>query len=349
MQIVAGLSLRNLKPRVWDPSSPYYLPDLEAVMVSYAEFDLFRAKRRQAMDSGLRDFLGVPDGTRIFLDNGAFAFARRGAEVCVDEYEAFVEAARPDWWPVPQDFIPAPSMSRCEIEACLQRTMKMNLRSRCRSNVPVIHICTMIDEYLRALECDELLREKPGLGLGGIVPNLLRAPKALPYPQILDALQSVRTRLADKRIHLFGVGGTATVHLARLLGIDSADSSGWRNRAARGIIQLPGHGDRSVADLGSWKGRQPSVGEWAELDTCHCPACREFGLDGLRKSRIEGFCNRATHNLWTLLEESKLIDAHLWAGSYRDWYGGHIRNSIYRPLIGYLVEHRFPEFRQPAP
>ena len=216
--------------------------------------------------------------------------------------------------------------------------MEMNRRSRCRGNVPVIHICQMIDEYMRLLESDDCLRSKPDLGLGGIVPNLLRAPKALPYQEILDALRSVRATQTDKRLHLFGVGGTATLHLARLLRIDSVDSSGWRNRAARGIVQLPGHGDRSVADLGSWKGRKPSVEEWAELDACRCPACRRFGLDGLRKSRIEGFCNRATHNLWTLLEESRLIDAHLQAGSYQDWYGGHIRNSVYRPLIDYVLD-----------
>jgi queuine/archaeosine tRNA-ribosyltransferase len=338
MQIVAGLSLKNLKPRVWDPDSPYYLPDLDAVMVSYAEFDQFPAKRGQAMEQGLRAFLGVSDSTRIYLDNGSFAVARLGKDVDVQAYEEFVAIARPDWWPVPQDFIPAPSMSREEIEACLRRTMEMNRRWACRGDVPVIHVGSLIHEYLHALEADEHLLASRDLGLGGIVPNLLRSPKALPYADILDAIRQVRMRLADTRAHLFGVGGIATLHLAMLLGIDSADSSGWRNRAARGIVQLPGHGDRSVADLGSWSGRRPTHAEWMKLALCRCPACRRFGPDGLRKTKLEGFCNRATHNLWTLLEESKLINAHLRVGSYRDWYVDHIRNSIYRPLIEYVIE-----------
>ena len=37
-EIIAGLSLKNLNPRVWAPASPYHLPNLRAVMVSYAEF-----------------------------------------------------------------------------------------------------------------------------------------------------------------------------------------------------------------------------------------------------------------------------------------------------------------------
>lgn len=338
MQIVAGLSLRNLKPRVWDPRSQHHLPDLRAVMVSYAEFDEFPAKRRQAMELGLRAFLGVPEGVRIYLDNGSFSFARRGRQVDVAAYEEFVTVARPDWWPVPQDFIPAPSMSRAEVEECFRRTMAMNRRAACRPEIPVIHIGPLLGDYLAALEADERLAARADLGLGGIVPNLLRAPKALPYREILDGLRVARERLAGKRIHLFGVGGIATLHLAALLGIDSADSSGWRNRAARGIVQLPGHGDRSVANLGSWRGREPSLEEWAELERCRCPACRTYGPEGLRQTKIAGFCNRATHNLWTLLEEGKLIRAHLRAGSYVDWYAGHIRNSIYRPLIEHVVD-----------
>ena len=60
--IVAGLSLKNLQPRVWDPSSPFHIPDLRAVMVSYADFHKMQARRKQAMKVGLRAYLGVPKG-----------------------------------------------------------------------------------------------------------------------------------------------------------------------------------------------------------------------------------------------------------------------------------------------
>src|SRR4051812_42835926 len=70
--IVAGLSLKNLQPRVWDPSSPFYLPGVEAVMASYADFHKMPARRRKAMEVGLRAYLGVPEGVAVYLDNGAF-------------------------------------------------------------------------------------------------------------------------------------------------------------------------------------------------------------------------------------------------------------------------------------
>ena len=339
MLIVAGINLANLKPRVWDASSPYHLPRLDAVMVSYAEFHTHPVRRERAMRDGLHSYLSVPPEIPIYLDNGSFSFERRGIEVEPSVYAEFVDGARPDWWPVARDFIPAPAMSDDDVAECFSNTMRMNLEARERSDVPVVHVSRLIERYVAALLADDRLVEKRTLALGGIVPNLLRAPKALPYQQILDALIHVRQNLDTHRIHLFGVGGTSTLHLTRLLGIDSVDSSGWRNRAARGIVQLPGRGDRSVADLGSWSGRQPSLDEWSTLACCRCPACIQFGLDGLRLRGIEGFSNRATHNLWTLYEESALIERHLVTGSYHDWFSGHIKNSTYLPLIRYLVDH----------
>src|SRR5919106_1436422 len=85
---------------------------------------------------------------------------------------------------------------------------------------------------------------------------LINYPKAMPYKDILNALRQVREDFSGKQVHIFGIGGTATLHIAALLGMDSADSSGWRNRAARGIVQLSGRGERFLAQLGNWRGRR---------------------------------------------------------------------------------------------
>ena len=55
--------------------------------------------------------------------------------------------------------------------------------------------------------------------------------------------------------------------------------------------------------------RHRSVTEWLEVSCaeCLCPACRQYKLNGLKISGMEGFGNRATHNLWILLEEARLI------------------------------------------
>ena len=113
MQIVAGLSLKNLQPRVWDPSSPFYIPALSAVMVSYGEFHQMQARRKAAMEQGLRTYLGVPKEVEIFLDNGAFYFGAEDGDAPLGEYEEFVEKAKPDWKPIPQNYIPLPISANC--------------------------------------------------------------------------------------------------------------------------------------------------------------------------------------------------------------------------------------------
>ncbi len=344
MVIVAGLSLKNLKPRVWDPASPYYLPDLTAIMVSYADFHKSPAQRRAAMKQTLRAYLGVPEHIRIYLDNGAFYFLEHDGGIPQDAYEEFVQAAKPDWYPIPQDFIPTPRMDDETQLSCLRRTMEMNIAFEHDGFVPVMHISRHLATYIDEFSKSKQLVQKDSVALGGIVPNLLRKPSAMPYAEVLKSLLQVRHVLAGKHLHVFGLGGTATLHLAGLFQIDSLDSAGWRNRAARGIVQLPGRGDRTVANMGSWRGREPDETEWLLLAACPCPACQQFGVAGLKAAGIDGFCNRATHNLWVLLQEAQAIQRHLAANTYRDWYQSHVENSVYRTLVSdtlRLVENGF--------
>lgn len=337
--IVAGWNLKNAQPRVWDATSPFYMPNLQALMVSYADYDQMPARRQRAMTQGMHASLGVPSGVRIYLDNGAFSFLRRNGTVPRAAYQEFVQQAQPDWYPIPQDFIPTPSMSHAEQEQCFRQTMDVNRAYAHNGYTPVIHISRLLQSYTDAMLADPALARTSTIALGGIVPNLLRMPRAIPYDHLLASLRHVREQFRDKQLHVFGIGGIATLHVAALLGMDSVDSTGWRNRAARGIVQLLGSGDRSVADLGSWKGRSPSATEWERLQACRCPACQHYGIEGLTAHRVLGFACRATHNLWTLLEEARLIEEQLRAGTYATWYRTHLDNSIYKPLIDLLVAH----------
>ena len=338
MKIVAGLNLTSIKPKVWDESSDYYLHQLGAVMVSYAEFHQSPTRRHRAMDEGLHASLDIPKRVKIYLDNGAFRFSRAGGEVPRDDYEEFVKSTQPYWYAIPQDYIPTPRMSYYKQNKCLEKTMAVNQEFSYDGYVPILHVSRCLNKYIRLFNEDEKLRKKPIFAIGGIVPNLLRAPNAMSHKKILNSIYKVRETFANQKLHLFGVGGTATLHVAALLGMDSVDSVGWRTRAARGLVQLPGIGDRSVADLGNWKVREPNSQELEILKKCQCPACQEHGLEGLKKNRTFGFCNRATHNLWTLLEENRMIQEHLKAETYAEWYKEHLHNTIYRPLIDRLVE-----------
>ena len=338
MQVVAGLSLKNLQPRVWDTHSPYFLEDLTALMVSYADFRQMPGRRRAAMRSGLREYLHAPDHVSVFLDNGAFHFASKGGEPNADEYRRFVQKARPDRRPVRFDAIPAPNMSWQRQAACFRRTMNINRSYHADGYVPVVHAGRYLARYLQAVDASPRLAAKECIALGALVPNLLRSPNAPTYSSILDDLISVRERFPRRRIHVFGIGGTATLHLAALLGYDSVDSSGWRNRAARGIIQLQGSGERIVANLGNWRGRGPSRDEWVQLRDCGCPACRHFGAKGLRAGGIEGFSHCATHNLWILLQESEWVSERLARGTYERCYRQRLDNTVYLPLITELLK-----------
>lgn len=338
MLIVAGLSLKNLKPRVWDPESHHFLPALRAVMVSYGEFHQMPAQMSEAKKLGLRRYLDIPRNVRIYLDNGAFYFLRTGDQAERRSYQEFVEEARPDWYPIAFDVIPTPRMSSAKQRECFNLTMEANRAYSHDGFVPVIHVCGLLDEYVKSIRRSPKLVAKSRIALGGMVPNLLRAPKALPYETLLENLSHVRSTFQNKSVHVFGMGGTATLHLAALLEIDSVDSSGWRNRAARGIVQLPGSGDRMVTNLGKWRGRIPSKEEWHKLQRCRCPACGANGVKGLKRDGIEGFCNRATHNLSVLLEEARWIEKHLGAQTYARNYRRRLDNSTYLPLIARLLE-----------
>jgi len=337
MEIVAGLSVKNLEPRVWDPRSPYYISDLPGVMISYGDFEQMPARRRQAMRLGLRQYLNVPLGVDIYLDNGAFYFLKKGGQPNPVRYRRFLASAKPDWHPILFDAIPTPQMSPQKQRACFDKTMDLNRRYQHDGYVPVVHMGRYLLRYIEAIKACPRLAVKECIALGGLVPNLLRSPKAVPYADILEDLRVIRREFADKKLHVFGVGGTATLHITALLGFDSVDSSGWRNRAARGIVQLPGSGDRIVAELGNWRGRRPSQEEWARLRGCRCPGCRQSGIDGLKAGGLKSFSHRATHNLWVLLNEAKWLRKHLGAGTYSRNYTRRLDNSIYLPIIKQLV------------
>ncbi len=338
MLVVAGLSLKNLQPHVWNPNSPYYVPNLRAIMVSYGDFHQMPRQMEKAKELGLRKYLQVPNEVAIYLDNGAFYFLRSEEEAAREDYEDFVENAKPDWYPAAFDVIPTPQMSASKQRHCLEATMSANRAYEHDGYVPVIHVSRLLNEYVKGIKRNRKLTAKTKIALGGIVPNLLRGSKALSYESVLKNLLHVRAAFADKELHVFGIGGTATLHLAALLGIDSADSSGWRNRAARGLVQLPGCGDRVVANLGSWRGRDPDLEEWKKLKRCRCPACLEHGVNGLKASGLSGFCNRATHNVWVLLNEAQWLQKHLDAETYKRNYHRRLSNSTYVPLIEKLLE-----------
>ena len=247
MIIVAGLSLKNLHPRVWDPKSEYFIPALSAVMISYAEFHQMPARRAAAMKLGLRGYLGIPDHISIYSHNGAFYFGNRNASAPFNEYEEFVDAAKPDWKPIPQDYIPAPSMSRQKHRGCFDKTMRMNLGYQHNGYVPVV-------QHWRPIFSNTRLKSAPTV--------------SYPESQPLPSAESSQTCFAGRRqwlIRTFSKGSCTSAQLSRR---NRSMFSGWAEH--RRSISRPFSGltlsTRVVGGTGPPRGDCAVAGVWRTLD-----------------------------------------------------------------------------------
>jgi len=347
MKIVVGTSLTNLHPQVWNPESEYYIDKIDAVMVSYAEFHTAPIRRKKAMEVGLRAYLHVADHIQVYLDNGAFAFWKKGIAPAISNYVEFVRATKPDWYPVPRDYIPDPELTKEEQKRLFEQTLEMNAQYSEDGYIPVVHAGEWLPEYLDELE-ERKINLARGLALGGLVPRLLTSKGASSKKRVVDAIKRVRERYPSVELHIFGIGGLTTLHLSAALRVDSVDSSGWRNRAARGLILVPGKGERSMVPLGNWRGKEVEADDLEELEKCSCPACQRHGIEGLKASKATpgkkaagmwGFKNRATHNLWVMLKELEEIERHFVQGDYNEWYKTHVASPLFRNLIAYALNH----------
>ena len=134
-------------------------------MVSYVSSSTFIVEQE-----GLHTSL-VPKHVQIYLDNGAFKFSRSGGEVPRENYKAFVKSAKPDWYAIPQDYIPTPCMSDYKQNKCLEKTMAVNQEYSHDGYVPILHVsrtntfvCLMKmknfgkNQFLPLVELSRLLR-----------------------------------------------------------------------------------------------------------------------------------------------------------------------------------------------
>jgi 7-cyano-7-deazaguanine tRNA-ribosyltransferase len=298
-------------------------------MVSFAELitrpGIYTASRREGLARYL-DFTG-----EVFLDNGAFSFQRRAVDPPVDEYVDYVERAKPDWCPVPTDYIPIPSASRKIAKRLAMLTSRVNSKYGGERFVPVIHMGKCFwDSFL-----DTIHRLRPRtIAIGGMVPHIRYMRGARPRAAI-QALAELRRRFAGP-IHVFGLGGGITsLHLAAALGIDSVDSSGWRVCAARGLIMLPGSGQRRLSKDG--RGRVLSGEERRAIASCRCSGCRH-SMGGYKLTT--SFQRRAAHNLSVLVTETQLINRHVAMGDIESWSGSRLKHNALRHLVEFAFQTR---------
>jgi hypothetical protein len=89
----------------------------------------------------------------------------------------------------------------------------------------------------------------------------------------------------------------------------------------------------------------------------HPPAVSVAGLqdvwnEGVEGEQALGFCCRATHNLWVLLDENRWLTRHLEAGTYERSYARRLDNSVCKPLIEEILQRfkgNYPRVRHRTP
>jgi len=137
----------------------------------------------------------------------------------------------------------------------------------------------------------EILGDEPSIiGVGSLVPLVkkIKGSRQNGIKTFIKIVYYLRTLLPKAFIHTFGIGGTMA-YLAILAGVDSFDSNGWIQKAAYGVIQLPGISDRFLKKeshnrpflIRNRKQRNYShfIDEIDMFMHCKCEACLDFYKD----------------------------------------------------------------------
>lgn len=186
----------------------------------------------------------------------------------------------------------------------------------------------------------------PMLGIGSLVP-LLKSSRYAYHgrKRVLDIIFAVRKQLPDAFIHVFGVGGTTTMHMLFYLGVDSIDSKSWRAKAGNGALQLPGIGDRFITPPKGRAYAKLSQSDEELLLRCECPTCTGKTLSERKKildnKKPETFQPRAIHNAWVYQKE--LLEARnaIKRENYRSFIEKRMQNNSLRFMYKYLCQNYF--------
>jgi tRNA-guanine family transglycosylase len=263
------------------------------------------------------DFRGL-----VTIDSGGFFFMRKKIlDVKPETILQLYKKSKPNYGVV-LDYPIALETSAKEIRKRQLKTLE-NIRIMTElhdaSNpelIPVIHGHNVksIEWYLSKLN---QISEFETYGVGSLVPAVRNQRGSnLTIYDAVKIISYLRKKLPDKKIHVFGVGSTLTLHLIFYAGADSVDSSSWRTKAAFGAVQLPGVGDRYITKNKKRKNYPDlSKNEKRLIENCKCPACKNHSLQELKKS----FVLRALHNAWVYQKEIETVRKQLRNGGYNEY------------------------------
>lgn len=337
---------------------PAELPQINTIMLNVHEIlsnkNILKSKKESIENiHSLVNYKGL-----IMMDSGGFLFQKKD-EININPAEILdlYYSLKPEFGVVmdhPMDPSKSFKVNHNRWLKTIENT-KLMLTNHSENNseislVPVIHGYTT-NEIKKACKAIHKITNPEVVGIGSLVPLMMdKQSKSIRGSNgkgaryfAIEAINIVREEFPDSLIHVFGVGGTTTMHLMFSLGVDSVDSMGWRLKAAFGAIQLPGVGDRFITPKNNGKGRSGlSEEEESLLEECVCPICKGKDLKERKKeldnADPKNFQNRAIHNSHVFKEEAELFIRNVEKGRMIDFIEERLARSPYKPLFEYSLD-----------
>lgn len=292
---------------------------IDGIMVNAYEILQKRRTNLQIREKGVHVYLNF--NGPITMDSGGFLFMRREVlDVHPQNILELYEQSKPDFGVI-LDHPLEPNLPRTERKKRQLRTLentKYMVNSRTSHNpllIPVIHgySTKTISWFIEKLN---QIGEFEIYGVGSLVPSVFSSKNAGGIYNVIKIVSFIKKLLPDKKLHVFGVGSTLTMHLMFYIGADSVDSSGWRTKAAFGAIQLPRIGDRYITPKKKHK-KYPNLNKEEKeiLSDCKCPVCRNHSLVDLKNS----FELRALHNAWVFQKEVEMARKMMEENNYEKY------------------------------
>ncbi len=284
----------------------------------------------------------------ILMDSGGFMFQKKN-KIDIDPLEIIelYEKANPDIGVI-LDHPFEPKNSNITNGKRWARTLKnteIMISSNCKVPLmPVIHGYSLNEIKKACLDIKKIDDNPKMVGIGSLVPLIYtttagskRFSNCMGF--VFEAIKLIRHEFPNAMLHAFGIGSTFTMHLMYAMGADSLDSTGWRTKAAYGMIQLPGVGDRYPKTRNNRRAFLNN-GEKEILKKCQCPSCESKDIEDRINLLNDSFPARALHNAWTFKKEEQKFKNALKNDEIKKFLDLRRSNNYYSKKLDYIINSK---------
>jgi tRNA-guanine family transglycosylase len=330
----------DLSPRPWETI------EMDNLMLNAYYIIDKPSTYKKVCEQGIHDYLDYHG--LILMDSGGFIFQKKDL-VNLDPLKLveLYEKSKPDIGVVldhPFDPNNSNKANQKRWDKTLENTEIMVNASSKIPLMPVLHGYSLKDLEKACNQIKSIDDDPKMIGLGSLVPLIYTTTAASKrfsncMEFVFEAIKLIRHEFPDSMLHAFGVGSAFTMHLMYAMGTDSLDSTGWRTKAAYGMIQLPGVGDRYPKTRNN--GRTVlNDAEKEILDECQCPTCESKNIEDKVNLLNDKFPARALHNAWTFKKEEQYFKNALENGEIRKFLDLRLKGSYYSKRLDYIINSK---------